>query len=225
MPRNPKVCTIATPTLGRYLVRFPAASAPAPVLVGFHGYGENAEHHLEELTRIPGSEKWLLVSVQALHRFYERQTRTVVASWMTSQDRNQMILDNVGYIDSVVEAIHASHATAPTLVYLGFSQGVAMAYRAGTRGRARSSGVIALAGDIPPELRDDDTIDWPAVLIGRGTGDPYYSQETMDDDLAFLRRSGSRLDSVVFDGGHSFHDDFRDAVGRFLREVRDELAG
>ena len=38
--------TIATETHGRYLVRTPRVSGPWPVLVGFHGYGENAATHM-----------------------------------------------------------------------------------------------------------------------------------------------------------------------------------
>ena len=135
----PNVHTIATQIAGRYLVHPPGVSKPSPVLVGFHGYGESAEHHLRELAQVPGAEEWLLVSVQALSRFYERKTGTVVASWMTSQDRNQMIADNVAYIDSVVATVTHQHETTSTLVYSGFSQGVAMAYRAALMGARRPS--------------------------------------------------------------------------------------
>lgn len=196
------------------------APGPAPVLVGFHGYGENAQHHLDELLRFPGSDRWLVVSVQALHRFYERKTGTVVASWMTSQDREEMMADNIRYVDSVVDRVRHSHDTTSVVVYSGFSQGVAMAYRAATRGHVRSAGIIALAGDIPPELRDDETLSWPPVLVGRGGDDPFYSDIKMEDDLAFLEAATSPIDSVVFAGGHHYHDDFRQAAGRFLRAVR-----
>ena len=40
------------------------------VLVGFHGYTENADIQMERLAALPGSERWTLVSVQGLHRFY-----------------------------------------------------------------------------------------------------------------------------------------------------------
>ena len=136
MAREPKIETLDARNTGRYLVRSPASDVPAPLLVGFHGYGENAQQHLCELSSIPGSDGWLLVSVQALHRFYERKTGTVVGSWMTSQDREQMILDNLAYVDSVVAAVSDAHGTTSTVVYSGFTQGVAMAYRAAVRGQA-----------------------------------------------------------------------------------------
>ena len=95
MALEPTVETIDTRITGRYLVRPTPDDTPAPLLVGFHGYGENARHQLREVSSIPGSEDWLLVAVQALHRFYERKTGSIVGSWMTSEDREQMIVDPV----------------------------------------------------------------------------------------------------------------------------------
>jgi len=216
---EPKVETIEARIAGRYLVHAPVGSAPVPVLVGFHGYGENAEQHFRELRRIPGADGWLLVSVQALNRFYGRKTQTVVGSWMTSQDREQMIAHNVAYVDSVVATVLGEHATTSTLVYAGFSQGVAMAYRATIRGRHSASGIIVLAGDVPPELRTDASGQWPPVLLARGVNDPYYTQDAMNEDLEFLEKNRAPVESVVFDGTHEWHDDVRAAGGRFLERV------
>ena len=219
MTREPKIETIDARITGRYLVRSPAGDVPAPLLVGFHGYGENAGLHLLELSSIPGSDDWLVVSVQPLHRFYERKTGTVVGSWMTSEDREQMILDNLAYVDSVVAAVSGAHATTSTVVYSGFSQGVAMAYRAAILGRAPAAGIIALAGDVPPELQTDEHADWPRVLIGRGTDDPWYTQAKMDADMAFLATKNVSIDTTIFDGGHEWHDGFRATAGRLLQAV------
>jgi predicted esterase len=217
-----KVHTLQTATTGRYLVRTSTNPGPAPVLVGFHGYGENAQHHLDELIQFPETDGWLVVSFQALHRFYERKSGTVVASWMTSQDREPMIADNLRYVDAVLESVQSSQDTTSVVVYSGFSQGVAMAYRAATRGRIRPAGIIALGGDVPPELRDDDTLSWPHVLVGRGSEDTFYTHTKMEDDLAFLRATNGTIESVVFEGGHHFHDDFRGAAGRLLSSVREK---
>jgi len=216
---EPKVLSIEARITGRYLVHPPGGSAPVPVLVGFHGYGENAEQHLRELRRIPGTDGWLLVSVQALSRFYDRKNQSVVGSWMTSQDREQMIADNIAYVDSVVATVVREQATTSALVYAGFSQGVAMAYRAALRGRHPASGLIVLAGDVPPELRTDAPDRWPPVVLARGVNDPYYTQDTMNEDLEVLEKNHVSVESVVFDGTHEWHDDVRAAAGRFLDRV------
>ena len=222
MTQEPKVETIDARIRGRYVVRPASGDGSAPLLVGFHGYGENAAHHLQELLSIPGTEDWTLVAVQALHRFYERKTGSVVGSWMTSEDRDQMIIDNIAYVDSVVSAVARAHAIAPTVVYSGFSQGVATAYRAAIRGQTAASGIIALAGDVPPELRTDASTTWPRVLVGRGTTDRYYTQAKMDADVSFLGARCVSLDTLVFDGGHEWHDRFRAAAGRLLRTAQIE---
>ena len=210
--------TIAARTHGRYLVAPADVPGAAPLLVGFHGYGEHAERHLAELRRIPGSAGWLRVSVQALHRHYSADRRHVVGSWMTRQDRELAIADNVAYVRDVVSAVRRDHRAAAT-VYCGFSQGVAMAYRAARRAGGACRGVIALAGDVPPELKDGPAGGWPPVLIGRGRTDDWYTAEKMAADVTFLEGAGATVTPVVFDGGHAWTDAFRDAAGRFLERV------
>ena len=116
----PRVLSFETPTHGRVLVE-DAAGSLSGVLLGFHGYGQNAEIMLRELRQIPGLDGWRLIAVQALHRYYTRDHRTIVASWMTSQDRDDAIADSVAYVDRVLDASGDGGRSA--LVFLGFSQG------------------------------------------------------------------------------------------------------
>ena len=216
---TPTAHTIAAATHGRYLVARAASPGPAPLLVGFHGYGEHAERHLAELDRIPGAEDWNRVAVQALHRHYSDSRRHVVGSWMTLQDRELAIVDNLAYVRDVVSAVRSEYETAAPLVYCGFSQGVAMAYRAALRVGHPCCGIIALAGDVPPELRSDPELTWPPVLIGRGELDAWYTQEKLDTDLGFLEDARVAVTPLVFEGGHEWTDAFRAAAGRFLAEL------
>src|ERR1700674_3130677 len=101
--------TLPATVHGRYLVRH---GPPERLLVGFHGYAENAERHMIELERIPGVERCTLVAVQALHPFYLTRTQEIVASWMTRQDRELAIADNKAYVRGVVSAL----PHPPTLV-------------------------------------------------------------------------------------------------------------
>ena len=214
--RPAAVHTIAATTHGRYLVAPAEGPGPAPLLVGFHGYGEHAERHLAELDRIPESARWTRVAVQALHRHYSEGARHVVGSWMTRQDRELAIADNLAYVRAVLNKVASAYPTTGTLVFCGFSQGVAMAYRAAARCGYACQGVIALGGDVPPELRADAAVAWPPVLFGRGRTDAWYTAEKMDTDLAALRTAGAPAVPLVFDGGHEWTDAFRHAAGRFL---------
>ena len=123
--------SIAVTVHGRYLVE-PSAAPSAPVLVGFHGYAEPADLHMERLRAIPGAERWVLVSIQGLHRFYRGRSNDVVASWMTRQDREHLIADNRDYVAAVLADVQRRWNTSPVVVFSGFSQGVATAFRAAT---------------------------------------------------------------------------------------------
>ena len=221
MSQDATVKTIEARTQGQYLVSPPLTPGPAPLLVGFHGYGEHAERHLQALRRLPGAAQWLLVSIDALHRFYDFKRDVVVGSWMTRQNRDSAIVDNLAYVRSVIEAVMRDWPTTGVLVYAGFSQGVAMAYRAAVRSGHACAGVIALAGDVPPELREDAAIRWPRVLVARGHDDTWYTQAKMEADLTCLATADASVESLVFTGGHEWTDEFEAAAGRFLATCAD----
>lgn len=208
---------IATRVHGHYLVEVPPS--PAGCLVGFHGYGENAERHLAELRRIPGAAGWALCAVQALHPFYNRQGE-VIASWMTRFNRELAIDDNVGYVAAVVEEVRRELPDGTCVVYLGFSQGAAMAYRAAAACGHPCRGVIVLGGDLPPELAERDLAGFPPVLLGRGSSEEWYDAVKMERDVELLRTKGVDIHPLIFAGGHEWTDEFRAAAARFLCDVR-----
>jgi predicted esterase len=187
----------------------------AGILIGCHGYAESAEAQLARLQAIPNLDGWLRVSVQALHRFYRGRSEEVVASWMTRQDRELMIADNVSYVSSIVAEVSADLDEPSRLVFAGFSQGVATAFRAACAS-ALPCAVVALGGDVPPEL-DSRRLAWPRrVLIGRGTRDEWYSAEKHAADLDRLREAGTPVEPLTLDAGHEWTAEFSAAVSRFL---------
>jgi predicted esterase len=204
---------IPTPTHGRYLVS-PGASSDAPLLLGFHGYGETAEDELRRLQTIPGIDCWAVVSIQGLHQFYRRSTNEVVASWMTRQNRELANGDNIVYVQSVVNTL--SQDSSATLVLTGFSQGVAMAFRAAASLKQPVTAVIACGGDIPPELEPNALARIPSVLIGRGVRDEWYTSEKQAADEERLRAAGVALQSVVINAGHEWTAEFSEISSRFL---------
>jgi len=209
---------IAALVHGRYLLDVPAEPAGLPLVVGFHGYGENAEKSLEELRRLPGASRWVLCAVQALHPFYNR-TGGVIASWMTRQLRERAIVDNTRYVSSVVTEVKRELPISERLVYLGFSQGAAMAYRAAAGSGHPCQGVIVLGGDVPPELAERKLQGLPPVLLGRGASEEWYDAAKMEHDVELLRGKGVEVRPCVFQGGHEWTDEFRAAAGGFLEEV------
>lgn len=173
--------------------------------------------HFEVLRQLAAGRSAGIVSIQGLHRFYTR-SNDIVASWMTKEDREQAIADNVAYVAKVMEAVAEESGMTRPLIYVGFSQGVAMAYRAAALAQRPCDGVIALAGDLPPDVVPV-AASLPRVLIGRGSEDKWYTGELSAKDLAALRSAGVAVTEHVFEGGHVWAPDFIARAGQFVDEL------
>ena len=208
----PQIRTLPVRTHGRYLVRTPDVSGPWPLLVGFHGYRESAAAHLDILEGIPGTETWLLAAPQGLHRFYTKGG-DVVASWMTKEDRELAIADNVAYVTQVLDAVRAEFPTRG-IALLGFSQGVAMAFRAAARYPVDA--LIVAGADVPPDVLAGPAVPLPPVLYGRGSRDELYSAELHAKDVEALRRLGALVTTSSFEAAHELAPDFLVEAVRFI---------
>ena len=210
-----RVLSIETPTHGRVLIEDAADSFSGRVLVAFHGYGQSADDMLDEVRRIPGAGRWRLVSVQGLHRFYTRRDQAVVASWMTRQDREHAIADNIEYVNRVDRPGRRRRQGARLCRVLA-------GRRDGLSRRDARAAIRPPASWRWPETSHQSSRPrrasrtWPRVLIGVGTREEWYTPERLEADVAFLRASGVTHDVVRFDGGHEWTDEFRAAAGRWL---------
>jgi predicted esterase len=165
------------------------------------------------LAQIPGADGWLIVAVQALHRFYEKGG-DVVASWMTKEDRELAIADNIAYVGRVLTAVRAEYATRAPLVFAGFSQGVAMAFRAAASQQA--DGLIVIGADVPPDVIAGTGVPLPPVLFARGSRDGLYPAEQHEKDLQALEGLRVPVDRLTFEGGHEWTPELLAAAGRAL---------
>jgi predicted esterase len=210
--------TIAATTHGRYLSLDAGDDRPAGLLVGFHGQSETAAIQMAHLEAIRNTRPWLLVSIQGLNRYYTRKG-DVVAAWMTREDRDVAIEDNLAYVRSVIEQVRAALPDPPArLVYCGFSQGTAMAYRAAVFGGYPCDGLIILAGDLSPDVVPHARR-LPPVLLGRGAREEWYTQAKARVDLDHFAAAGVPVVEHVFDDGHVRHPSFVAAAGAFLDQL------
>jgi predicted esterase len=212
--------SVTTSIAARVLIDEAPTAEPAGFIMAFHGYAEAPEQVLEGVRAIPGIEDWTVVAPMALHRFYRRggsRSDQVVGSWMTREDRDLAIRDNLSYANRVIESVEI--ARAKPVIFLGFSQGASMAYRAALLGSRRAAGIVALGGDIPPELRAlAGRGDWPEVLIGAGDHDQWYTAAKLEVDEAALSECGVVPYVVRYAGGHAWTREFCEAAGRWIGE-------
>jgi predicted esterase len=222
-PRQPEAHLVEARVHGRYLVRVPDVPPPWPLLVGFHGYGQDASDHLADLQAVPGAARWLIVSVQALHPFYTRTSDRIVASWMTRLDREHAIADNVAFVGRVLHDVRRRYSTMAPLVFAGFSQGGAMAYRAAAHYPAE--GLLIVAADVPPDVAAGPRAPLPPLLIGRGTRDLWYTEQQQESDRQALAALGVTAEFCVFDAGHEWAEPLRVAAGAFLARAGASTSG
>jgi len=214
-----RAISIETSIHGRVLIReATVASSAKRFFVGFHGYAQSAEDILSQLELVPGAEKWTIVAVQALHRFYARGHKAVIASWMTSQDREQAIADNIVYVNRALGPLLVEAPEAP-IVFAGFSQGVAMAYRAAILGTHRPRWVVAVGGDVPPDVRVAPANCFPSILIAAGESDEWYTPEKLQADAAFLAGHGVTLEVFRYRGAHEWTAELRHRIHEVLQRL------
>ena len=218
------VLSVRTEVHGRVLVR--PVDNPTALVVGFHGYAEDAEAQLERLTAMPGAEAWTSVAVQGLNRFYRGRTQETVAGWMTRQDRELAIADNIAYVDRVLDQISrelpdsiSQDGRRVPLACIGFSQGVAMAFRAGLRGRLKADALVGVGGDVPPELIADASLSFPRVLLIRGNSDDWYTAAKLANDRSALAQRAVSVQGLTVDARHEWTAEISDLIARFLQEL------
>jgi len=187
-----------------------------------HGYGQPAREFLEAFEVIAAPTR-RFVAPEALSRFYLDPTPApgptparVGASWMTREDRDNEIADQIDYLDAVAaEILRGRDRTALRLRALGFSQGVATVARWMAAGHVPLDDAIFWAGSLPPEL-DLDAMR-PRVASTRltlvvGTRDKFASWTKADAEVARFAAHGIALTIRSFDGGHRLDDDTLRAV-------------
>ncbi len=174
-----------------------------------HGYGQLAGRFLGEFERValPGR---LIVAPEGLSRFYLRgDAGRVGASWMTRDDREAEVGDQVSYLDALYAHLTAGRGDARVGLF-GFSQGAATAMRWAVLGRARASRVILWSGGVPPDLDQPAArraLEGARVELVVGEADRSFTEARVEEELARLRALVGEPGLSRFAGGHRIDAD------------------
>jgi predicted esterase len=184
-----------------------------------HGYGQLAASFLRSFAPIAAPSR-LIVAPEALSRFYLDRTLgatdpppRVGATWMTREDREHEIADQVAYLDALHDVLCSAltgtaerdDGTRVRLRVLGFSQGVATVGRWVAYGRPRPDELILWAGAFPPEVdlaALATRLEGTAVTLVVGARDELASWANADSHLRRLTDAGIAARLVTFGGGH-----------------------
>lgn len=192
---------LTVPRTARYHTLGDAASARA-IWIVLHGYGQLARYFLR---KFEGLEKdFLIVAPEGLSRFYTDASHSRVgATWMTREDREQEIADQISYLDALAKELLYTTGDVPLNV-LGFSQGVATACRWSLQGRTTISRLVLWAGGLPPEPAPEQLQPWNKLDLHLvlGTQDEYAGDKELQQQVARLDLAKVRHQAHRFHGGH-----------------------
>jgi len=197
----------------RYWTLGEPGDAGSDVWIVLHGYGQLARRFLRRFEVLAGPSR-LVVAPEALSRFYigsgegrHGRDALVGATWMTREDREAEIRDYVAYLDEVAAAVVRDEQR---LTVLGFSQGVATAWRWVTYGAAPGlRRVVAWAGTLPPDLdldRSKLAVGRADVVLVSGELDRTVPSGVTEEGASRLRSAGMDCRVVRHSGGHDIDE-------------------
>jgi len=174
------------------------------IWIVLHGYGQLARYFL---TKFEGLEEGVaIVAPEALNRFYlDEAHNRVGATWMTREERENEITDQLGYLDALVKELRGERTDLPIHV-LGFSQGVATACRWSLLGKTKLDRLVLWAGSLPPEPTFAELrTAWAhlTVEVVLGSEDPFAGEKELQATTARLEAAGVQYRLHRFTGGHA----------------------
>lgn len=202
----------------RYAVMGAFDAPLTEVWIVCHGYGQLAARFLTRFLPLQREDR-LIVAPEALSRYYlappqaapHAANASVGATWMTSEDRENEIVDYVRYLDSLHDEIFSVVPREKVRLWvLGFSQGTATVARWVAHGHVDPDRVVLWAGMLPPELNAESAATLarraPLTLV-LGRQDEFARPELIAAQKARFDELGVPHETIRFDGGHEIVPD------------------
>lgn len=195
---------ISVPRSARYHSLGNARNAKT-IWIVLHGYGQLARYFLRNFEGLQDNS--LIVAPEALSRFYLDDAHSRVgATWMTREDRENEILDQITHLDALTAHVAGHCASNVPISALGFSQGVATLCRWSVLGKTRIERLVLWGGSMPTDLAAPDLkIKWANTKVDLVHGD----QDPLMNELSLARNEAQLRDAQVpcsihkFGGGHA----------------------
>lgn len=194
---------IRVPRTARYHVLGDPSEAERLWIV-LHGYGQLARYFLN---KFEGLEKGLLiVAPEGLSRFYlDPEHQRVGATWMTREDREHEITDQIEYLDTLTRTVRSQVDPNTRIGVLGFSQGVATACRWSLLGATIFDQLMLWGGSLPAEMdrtRIKEKLMDTRVKIIHGSKDRLVPRTIAEHSLELFKAAGANVTLHEFNGGH-----------------------
>lgn len=175
------------------------------ILFVCHGYATLAEKFLQEFKDVQ-SDNLFIVAPEGLNRFYTRGgSGNVVASWMTSDDREDEIQDYINFLDQVYKKVVPKFPVNTRIAVLGFSQGAATASRWAASGKSRIDDLILWCGFFPPDLKTAEIPEHLRLTVVTASDDKWIGPEEEQKQLEGMKKRTPDFKHFRFTGEHKIH--------------------
>lgn len=168
-----------------------------------HGYGQLAPYFIRKFHGLPS--KYCIIAPEGMHRFYlNGSSGRVGASWMTKEEREDDILDNLNWLSALHHELTANKEFKKVIV-LGFSQGGATAVRWFQSGMISADHLMIWASVYPPDLDPNKEIQLHEKehFFFIGKNDEFYDTDQQNELLSFYNARG--FETVHFEGPHDIN--------------------
>ncbi len=174
-----------------------------------HGYGQLAKYFIQKFDKIV-ELGYNVVAPEGLHRFYLKgNSGRVGASWMTKENRELDIANYISYLNEVYRQVKKQKKWNK-IVVLGFSQGVATAFRWVADGQIKPNQLLICSGMIPPDVNlEENSAVFDSIDMTYFTGkqDPFRTEEAVVSFQARLKSFNHPIEVIEFDGVHEVNVD------------------
>lgn len=177
------------------------------LLYVLHGYGQLAKFFIRKF-KPAIDQDYTLVAPEGQHYFYLNGTSgRVGASWMTKENREQDIANYIAYLDAIHTELTAEKEW-DEIVVLGFSQGVATAFRWLAERDIKPSKFLICSGLVPPDVDlkiKKDIFDPIQMTYFSGVNDPYRTKDSVKEFYDAVASSKLAMELVNFEGVHEVY--------------------
>ena len=173
------------------------------LLYVLHGYGQLAKFFIRKFKDL--GDQYTIIAPEGQHYFYLRGTSgRVGACWMTKENREQDIENYINYLNAVHAEISSEHDWQEVSI-LGFSQGVATAFRWLAEGNLTPEQFLICSGLVPPDVDlqiKKDIFDPIKMTYFSGVNDTYRTEDSVKEFYDAVASSKLDMELVNFDGVH-----------------------
>jgi phospholipase/carboxylesterase len=187
-----------------------------PLLVFFHGHGDNEERILRMAPRL-SRRNYICIGLRGTQLLGERKDGTLGYTW-ANNGRCQTLVED--YVFRAIEQTRRSYHVHSERIYLcGFCEGAPLAYRLGLDFPERFAGAISLNGSLPP--RGSLFLRLPqvrqlSVFIGHGIANSVIPLTSARSDFRLLYTAGLKVQLHTYPATHRLHSHMLRDINRWI---------